>query len=822
MYKRADELQAEERDIQAKMAYRIKRTKETFKGDERFLMIREYYRINKYKPVYALKSSVSLLLQIPFFVAAYNLLSSMQRLQGVKFGIITDLGKEDSFFLIGSFPINILPILMTVINIISGIIYTKGQPLKAKIQVYGLAAVFLVLLYHSPAGLVLYWLLNNVFSLVKNILYKRKILSWPLKSRNQKKTVKNRAATKTDTAAYFSGVILMALLTGLLIPSSVVASSPHEFINFYDFYSPVFYIVNSMFLSFGCWVLWGGVFFKLMNDRVKSYCSKIIWIICGISAVDYMLFGTDLGTVSSTLQYQRETLFSKSEYLLNSLCVIIAAVVLYLVYTRFPKAVKILIAICILTFLIIGAGNFITIIKNCNRYRNNAIDIDVNPEIPLSANGKNVVVLMLDRASGPLVPFIFNERPELIEKFDGFTYYPNTISYGASTNFASPALFGGYEYTPERINARSDESLESKQNESLKVMPVIFGEEGYKVTVCDPHCAGYTWIPDLTIYSDYPEFNCFNTTGHFDYFANNNSIDSLARINEVRNRNFFCFSLMKISPLILQNAIYNDGYYNEPDSVSDNFAVNQKLNGLSESTGYDYAFLDAFSVLKSLPDITCIDEVPENTFLMMCFDSTHDPCLLQKPDYVPAMKVDNTAYDTNWVEGNEVNGKTMKMDTKDQVTHYHVNMATYIQLGEWFDYLRETGVYDNTRIILVSDHGWCMDQYDARCDYTDMEFFMPLLMVKDFNATGFNVCEDFMTNGDTPVLASGDLIDNPVNPFTGNPINTDAKIGTQTVLLSDEWNTYENNGNVFHPGKWYAFDGVDPKKSENWTYIGEH
>ena len=48
LYKRADELQAEERDIQAKMAYRIKRTKETFKGDERFFMLQEYYRINNY------------------------------------------------------------------------------------------------------------------------------------------------------------------------------------------------------------------------------------------------------------------------------------------------------------------------------------------------------------------------------------------------------------------------------------------------------------------------------------------------------------------------------------------------------------------------------------------------------------------------------------------------------------------------------------------------------------------------------------------------------------------------------------------------------
>ena len=94
LYKRADELQAEERDIQAKMAYRIKRTKETFKGDERFMMLQEYYRINHYKPIYALKSSASLLLQIPFFIAAYRLLSGMQSLNGMQFGFISDLVQE--------------------------------------------------------------------------------------------------------------------------------------------------------------------------------------------------------------------------------------------------------------------------------------------------------------------------------------------------------------------------------------------------------------------------------------------------------------------------------------------------------------------------------------------------------------------------------------------------------------------------------------------------------------------------------------------------------------------------------------------------------
>ena len=135
LYKRADEIQAEERDIQAGMAPMIKHIKKTFKGDERFLMLQEYYRINHYKPVYSLKSSVSLLLQIPFFIAAYDLLSGMKVLLGESFMFISDLGKEDSLFMIGNFPVNILPVLMTLINIISGIIYTKGHPVPEELPV---------------------------------------------------------------------------------------------------------------------------------------------------------------------------------------------------------------------------------------------------------------------------------------------------------------------------------------------------------------------------------------------------------------------------------------------------------------------------------------------------------------------------------------------------------------------------------------------------------------------------------------------------------------------------------------------------------------
>ena len=104
------------------------------------------------------------------------------------------------------------------------------------------------------------------------------------------------------------------------------------------------------------------------------------------------------------------------------------------------------------------------------------------PHFSLSKSGKNVVVIMLDRAMGAYIPYIFNEKPELKEQFSGFTYYSNAVSFGMSTNIAIPALLGGYEYTPFELNKRDSETLVSKHNEALKVMPVLFDQNGYEVT----------------------------------------------------------------------------------------------------------------------------------------------------------------------------------------------------------------------------------------------------------------------------------------------------------------------------------------------------
>ena len=50
LYNRADQVQEEERDIENKLRKGVSHIKNTFKGDEKMMMLNTYYRQNGYKP----------------------------------------------------------------------------------------------------------------------------------------------------------------------------------------------------------------------------------------------------------------------------------------------------------------------------------------------------------------------------------------------------------------------------------------------------------------------------------------------------------------------------------------------------------------------------------------------------------------------------------------------------------------------------------------------------------------------------------------------------------------------------------------------------
>ena len=614
---------------------------------------------------------------------------------------------------------------------------------------------------------------------------------------------------------FFLGSLFLTLLVGVLIPSTFIAASPQEYVDVTYFHNPLWYIVSSGCMAAGTFLVWLRVFYWLASNNGKVIFDKLVWIICGLMLVNYMFFGTDLGVVSSTLQYSNDVVFSRIEQLINLVILAVIAFIMYFVLKKWSRFVAPILLTAVVAFGAMSTINVVKIKRSVEQISKGQNSGEIN--FTLSKEGKNVVVIMLDRAIGAYVPYFLNEKPELKEQFAGFTYYSNTISFGGHTNMAVPALLGGYEYTPVEINKRDDESLASKHNEALKVMPVLFAENGYDVTMCDPPYANYQWIPDLSLFDDYSNVKAYNTKGAF------TSQEQKQQTIRANYRNFFCFSIMKSMPLCMQPTIYHRGTYNQAYVTESN----QVMEGLTFAEGKSTSFMDSYNVLNNLPNITNISDDDNKTFLFMCNEVTHEPMMLQEPEYVPSDRVDNTEFYVNKEERFNLDGRTIAMNDQQQIRHYQSNMCALLQLGQWFDFLREQDVYDNTRIIIVSDHGLGLYQFDELMEgagennYKDVETYYPLLLVKDFNSTEFTESEEFMTNADVPMIAVQELIENPTNPYTGKVLDNSEKTAhDQYVIMSDKWDIVENNGNVFLPSEWASVKDNLWNKS-NWKFIEE-
>jgi len=133
----------------------------------------ELYRTNKVNP---LGGCLPLILQIPIFFALYQVLTRSIALKGAHFLWIRDLAAPDRLFILpNSLPllgneINILPLLM------AGIMFFQQKSSMSKMGGAGaeqqkilliiMPVMFGFLFYRMPSGLVLYWSINSVFTLI--------------------------------------------------------------------------------------------------------------------------------------------------------------------------------------------------------------------------------------------------------------------------------------------------------------------------------------------------------------------------------------------------------------------------------------------------------------------------------------------------------------------------------------------------------------------------------------------------------------------------------------------------------------------------------
>ncbi len=162
--KKMQELQPKMKEIQAK-----------FKDNPQRLQ-QETWALYREAKVNPMSSCLPMLIQIPVFIALFNVLRSAVELRYAPFLWIGDLSEPEGLFA-SWFPfggLNILPILMAVsTGLQSAFTPSTGDKSQQKMMMIFMPAMMLFMFYSFPSALSLYWFLSNLFSIVQMWIIRR-------------------------------------------------------------------------------------------------------------------------------------------------------------------------------------------------------------------------------------------------------------------------------------------------------------------------------------------------------------------------------------------------------------------------------------------------------------------------------------------------------------------------------------------------------------------------------------------------------------------------------------------------------------------------
>ena len=172
----AERWQADVHRQQSLLAPDLAAIRREYKGEEAHNRTLAAYRKHGISQFYTLKSLAGFLVQIPVFIAAFDMLGENFGLSGATFLWAQDLALTDRAValpvMIPFFGghLNLLPVLMTAFTILAARLQEDASlapELRSaqRLRLYGMGALFFVLLYTFPAGMVLYWTTNNLLHL---------------------------------------------------------------------------------------------------------------------------------------------------------------------------------------------------------------------------------------------------------------------------------------------------------------------------------------------------------------------------------------------------------------------------------------------------------------------------------------------------------------------------------------------------------------------------------------------------------------------------------------------------------------------------------
>ena len=433
----AASLQKEEKRLQDIMKPQIDAIKAESKGAEQYQRIQRMYKRYGYHPVMAIRSAVGVMLQIPFLMAAFYMLSKLPDIQGVPWGFIRDLGKPDGL-LLGRF--NVLPFVMTAVNLL-GAYTTKGFSKRDRMQAVVIAVLFLVLLYPDTQALLTYWTCNNLWTLlgnVKDIVFARCGISVP-SFRIRGKRISEWLSGMPDALYVCLG---LALTVCVLIPADVYLVNSGEL--WFTLRNLLKYLIPGAAAVFAVLAV---LYYVLRSRQARAmFVALVLGLLIGFWLQSYVI-NLDYGILDGrTIRWSS----LKKEAALN--CIAWAACIIapfiFLKYQKAGNFLKTAKKIAVFLLIVQVCSAFYTAGNAENKLVKVPDNIILTTEEQFTVSSKdNLIVFVLDAFESKTFRDIQVKNPELIKPLNGFTYYPDATSFFGYTDYSVPQMLTNKVFT---------------------------------------------------------------------------------------------------------------------------------------------------------------------------------------------------------------------------------------------------------------------------------------------------------------------------------------------------------------------------------------
>jgi len=530
-----------------------------------------------------------------------------------------------------------------------------------------------------------------------------------------------------------SAILYISLIILLINPLRLYATSPDELgIRFFD-------------LLIACMINFAAVLIILFSISVvvpgflKKQLVIFFYFLAAFIFFYTFIFSGNFGALDSFILGNAENLYGK--FYRNIIEVLFIILLWHLILFLINRGKIKVLAISFFILSSIASIEFLFILVKGKVLHPAQTESAINEDLLPAYNSRmmgytrkenNIIVILLDGMTGGYVPRLLEEIPGVMEKYKGFIWYPNTLTIGNHTTTSMAAMYGGWSYSPVEVNKNnSKKTLLEIITESYEVLPNLLKEKNYVTSYTNPEFY-ISQNGDVDLLRRKGIIAGFNRDyiPYWNYRNRENQEDDLDNSNSVLVRLLTVVSIFKTAPFLLKPIIYDDGDW--------------LIIGRDEikNDGYRHA-LEHWAFLDLMKDISNVNE-NNNTFKYFHNNITHPPFAMSKEGVLLKNEFPDPSGGSRYGDNS-----------------YYSYKAAFEAISRWMDWLKKEGIYDNTMIILVSDHGSeniknPMIPADFKIEEASQKYLRSanaLLMVKKFNSNeDFTTDWRFMSNADVPAL----------------------------------------------------------------------